>query len=67
MAIIVTRKPGESDDKLINRFRKASSDAGIVDEARRRKEHVPESQKRKEKKYRLAFMHKLARKRAKQL
>jgi ribosomal protein S21 len=67
MTIVVTKKPGESEDRLIARFKKRTFDAGIVDEARKRKEYVPKSQLRKEKKYRLAFLHKLARRRAKSM
>ena len=67
MTIVVTKKPGESDDRLIARFKKRTFEAGIVEEARKRKEYVPKSQLRKEKKYRLEFLHKLERRRAKKI
>lgn len=63
--VTVSKKQGESDDKLIARFRKKVLDEGIVDEARERKHHTKDSEKRKEKKYRLKHLDFLARKRNK--
>jgi len=62
---IVKKQKGESEDKLINRFKKEVLNEGIVFEARERKEYKPKSQIRKERKYRLKFLDKLARQRAK--
>lgn len=63
--VVVKKQKGESEDKLINRFKKIVLDEGIVIEARERKKYKPKSQIRKEKKYRLKFLDELARKRAK--
>lgn len=63
--VIVKKKPGESDDKLIARFRKKVLDEGIVIEARERKHHKKKSEEKKEKKYRLKHLDELARKRNK--
>jgi ribosomal protein S21 len=65
--VVVKKQKGESEDKLINRFKKKVLDEGIVIEARERKEYKPKSQIRKEKKYRLKFLDELARKRAKNI
>lgn len=59
----VVREPGESEDRLIARFRKKALDEEIVQEARKLKEFIPKSQLRKEKKYRLKFYDELKRKR----
>ncbi len=63
--VIVKKKQGESDDKLISRFRKRVLDEGIVIEARERKHHKKKSEEKKEKKYRLKHLDELARKRNK--
>jgi ribosomal protein S21 len=63
--VVVKKQKGESDDKLIARFKKKVLDEGIVIEARERKEFKPKSQERKEKKYRIKFLQELARKRNK--
>ena len=62
--VFVKKQKGESEDRLIARFKKKILDEGIVIEARERKEFKPKSQERKEKKYRLKFLNELARKRA---
>lgn len=62
--VVVVKQKGESEDRLIARFKKKVLDEGIVIEARERKEFKPKSQERKEKKYRLKFLNELARKRA---
>lgn len=54
--VFVKKKKGESDDKLISRFRKKVVNSGVLEEARLRKHHVPKSQKRKEKKARLKYI-----------
>lgn len=47
--VVVKKKKGESDQKLISRFRQKSFDAGIVDEARERRFHKKKSEDKKEK------------------
>ncbi len=63
--VTVNKKQGESDDKLIARFRKKVLEEGIVPEARERQHHKKKSEERKEKKYRLKHLDELARKRNK--
>lgn len=63
--VIVKKGRGESEDKLIARFRKIVLDEGIVVEARERKQFKSKAEERKEKKYRLKFLHELERKRKK--
>ena len=46
--VVIKKKPDESVDKLIARFKRETMD--IVKEARERKEHKTEAEKRKEKK-----------------
>jgi len=65
--VVVTKKKGESEDKLIARFRKIALDEGIVQEIRDRKHHVKKSEERKEKKYRIKHLQYLERKRNKQV
>lgn len=50
MPIIVKKKPGESDDKLINRFRLQVRDEDIVGRARENREHIGGAEKRKNRK-----------------
>jgi len=61
--VVVTKKPGESEDRLIARFKKRILESGIIPEARERKEFIPKSQKRKEKKYRIKHLQELEKKR----
>jgi len=61
--VIVKKGKGESEDKLIARFRKKVLDEGIIVEARERKQFKSKAEERKEKKYRLKFLHELERKR----
>ena len=63
--VIVKKKKGESDDKLIARFRKKALDEGIVQEVRDRKRHTKESEKRNDQKKRLKHYQMLERKRNK--
>jgi ribosomal protein S21 len=63
--VVVTKKPGESDDRLIARFKKKVLDSGIIIEARERSQYIPESEKRKQKKYRIKHLQELERKRNK--
>ena len=62
--VLVTKKPGESDDRLIARFKKKVLDSGIIIEARERSQYIPESEKRKQKKYRIKHLQELERKRS---
>ncbi|OGM28951.1 hypothetical protein A2801_01145 [Candidatus Woesebacteria bacterium RIFCSPHIGHO2_01_FULL_41_10] len=59
----VKKQKGESDDRLIARFRKKVLDSGILFEFRDNERHKKDSEKRKEKKYRLRHLHELERKR----
>lgn len=46
--VVVKKKKGESDDHLLARFRKKVLDSGIIPEARDRKHHKSDSEKKKE-------------------
>jgi ribosomal protein S21 len=61
--IIVKKQKGESDDHLIARFRKKIIDESIIDEYRDRARYKKKAEKRKEKKYRIAHMIELEKKR----
>ncbi len=61
--VMVRKLKGESDDKLIARFRKQVINSGILQEARDRSRHKTESEKRKEKKSRIKHMIELEKKR----
>ena len=62
--VVVKKKKGESEDKLIARFKKASLD--VIQEARDRQHFIPKSEERKQKKYRIKHLRDLERKRNKQ-
>lgn len=51
---ILKKKKGESDDKLIARFRQKTVSEGVIEEYRERKQYKKPSEKRKEAKYRIA-------------
>lgn len=51
--VVVKKQKGESEDKLIARFRKAVIDANIVPEARERSRYKSGSEKKKEQKKRI--------------
>jgi ribosomal protein S21 len=51
---ILKKKKGESDDKLIARFRKKTIDEGVMQEYRDRDRYKKPAEKRKEAKYRIA-------------
>jgi len=55
MAIVVKKK-GESEDKLISRFKKLVLDEGIIQEARDRSRFKSEAEKRKEKKSKIRHL-----------
>lgn len=60
---IVKKKQGESDDSLLTRFRKKTIMSGLLLELRDRERYKKPSQKRKEKKYKIAFQRMLEKKR----
>ena len=51
--VIVKKQKGESDDKLIMRFKKQVLYSGILQEVRDRQRHKAEAEKRKGKKSRI--------------
>lgn len=55
--VIVTKQKGESEDKLIARFKRMVTFSGILQEARDRARYKTPSEKRKEQKY--AVKHKI--------
>lgn len=61
--VVVKAKPGESADRLIARFRKKVLYSGILLDARERAHHKTESERRKEKKYRVKHLRKLEKER----
>ncbi len=50
MTLIVKKKPGDSDDKVIRDFTRKVQDAGIVQEAKRRQFYLKPSAARAQKK-----------------
>lgn len=60
---IVKKKRGESEDKLIARFKKKTLDEGIILEVRDRERYKKPAERKKEKKYRIAHMIELEKKR----
>lgn len=60
---IIKKKKGESDDKLIARFRKKTIMDGVLQELRDRERYKKPSEKRKEQKYRIAHSIELEKKR----
>ncbi len=46
--VVVTKQKGESEDKLIARFKKLVLDSGIIEEAKKRQRHITDAEKRKE-------------------
>lgn len=61
--VVVTRQKGESEEKLIARFKKRVLEEGIIQEARERTRYKPPSEKRKEQKKRVKFLIELEKKR----
>ena len=61
--VIVKRQKGESDDRLIARFKKKVLDSGILQEARDRARYKTPSEKRKEQKARVKHQIELEKKR----
>ncbi|HET7099366.1 MAG TPA: 30S ribosomal protein S21 [Patescibacteria group bacterium] len=61
---ILKKKKGESEDKLIARFRKKTIMEGVMQEYRDRESYKKPSEKRKEAKYRIAHSIELEKKRS---
>jgi len=61
--IVVVKKKGESEEKLIARFKKKVLDSGIIQELRERARYKSPAEKRKEKKARIKFMIELEKRR----
>ncbi|MDP1710210.1 MAG: 30S ribosomal protein S21 [bacterium] len=61
---ILKKKKGESEDKLIARFRKKTLMEGVLQEFRDREHYKKPAEKRKEQKYRIAHSIKLEKKRS---
>ncbi|OGM62312.1 30S ribosomal protein S21 [Candidatus Woesebacteria bacterium RIFCSPLOWO2_01_FULL_39_14] len=61
--VVVVKKKGESEDRLIARFKKEVLDSGVLQEARDRARYKPPSEKRKEQKARVKFSIELEKKR----
>lgn len=51
---VIKKKKGESEDKLIARFRKKTIMEGVLQEFRDRERYKKPAEKRKEQKYRIA-------------
>ena len=60
---IIKKKKGESDDKLIARFRKKTIVEGVMQEYRDREHYKKPAERRKEAKYRIAHSIELEKKR----
>ncbi|MBI2103864.1 30S ribosomal protein S21 [Candidatus Woesebacteria bacterium] len=61
--VVVIKKKGESEDKLIARFRKIVLEEGIIDEVRDRERYKKPSERRKEKNKQIKFRIELEKKR----
>ncbi len=61
---ILKKKKGETDDKLIARFKKKSIQERVVQEIRDRERFKKPSEKRKEQKYRVAHQIEISKKRS---
>ncbi len=61
---IIKKKKGESDDKLIARFRKKTITEGVMQEYRDREHYKKPAERRKEAKYRIAHSIELEKKRS---
>ncbi len=63
LMFILRKKKGESEDKLIARFRKKTIVEGVMQEYRDREHYKKPAEKRKEAKYRIAHSIELEKKR----
>lgn len=61
--VIVKKQRGESEDRLIARFKKQVLDSGLLQEVRDRARYIPPSEKRKQKKDRIKHLIELEKKR----
>jgi ribosomal protein S21 len=61
--LFVKKKKGETDDRLIARFRKKVIDSGLIPEVREKERHKKDSERRKEKKYRIRHQIEIEKKR----
>ncbi len=61
--VVVVKQRGESDERLIARFKKKVLEEGIIQEVRERSRYKPPSEKRKEQKKRIKFLIELEKKR----
>lgn len=61
---VVKKKKGETEDRLIARFRKKTLNEGILLELRERERYKKPAERRKEKKYRIEFLRELEKKRS---
>ena len=62
--VVVKKKKGESDDRLIARFKKKVVNSGILQEVRDRQRFKSDAEKRKEKKARIKHLIELEKKRS---
>lgn len=62
--VVVKKQKGESDDRLIARFRKKVLVSKVLIDYRERERFKKDAEKRKEKKYKVAFNIELEKKRA---
>ncbi len=60
---VVKKQKGESDDRLINRFKKGILNDGLLLELRDRERYKKPAERRKEKKYRIKHQIELEKKR----
>ncbi|PIP57329.1 30S ribosomal protein S21 [Candidatus Woesebacteria bacterium CG22_combo_CG10-13_8_21_14_all_45_10] len=60
---VVKKQKGESDDRLINRFKKGVLNDGLLLELRDRERYKKPAERRKEKKYRIKHLIELEKKR----
>jgi len=60
---VVKKQKGESDDRLINRFKKGVLNDGLLLELRDRERYKKPAERRKEKKYRIKHQIELEKKR----
>lgn len=61
--VIVVKKKGESDEKLITRFKKKVIEEGILEEVKEKERYEKPSQKRQKEKKRIKFQIELEKKR----
>ena len=63
MMLSVKKQKGESDDRLIARFKKKVLNEGLLLELKDRERYKKPAEKRKEKKYRIAYLREMEKKR----